>query len=53
MGIIGELYFDYSGDVAKKVHRKYNAARHKIDGTKTGDVLNHFGFETDPFSEER
>lgn len=51
MGIL-DFYLDYSGEVAKDIHRRYNGARLKLDGTRTGDVLNHFGIETDPFSEE-
>lgn len=52
MGVTS-IYAEYTGDMAKEAHRKYNSVRYRIDGTRLGDFLNELRVETDPFKEER
>jgi len=52
MGITTDIYIEKSGEYAKKIHKRYNKIRHRLDDTAAGDVLNSFGIETDPFKEE-
>lgn len=50
---IRQIYFNYTGDLAKDVHRKYNSTMLKINDTRIGGILSHFNMETDPFQENR
>ncbi|MFB6190295.1 MAG: hypothetical protein ABEJ91_01870 [Candidatus Nanohaloarchaea archaeon] len=53
MGFFAKIFADYSKEKAKEIHRGYNRFMYSLDDTRTGEVLNEFGIETDPFKEDK